>query len=157
MHWEFRDPWFLLTVLLGPLAYVLARRVSSCIQFSSLAIADQAPRSWRARLIFLPPLMYASAVAMLAIALAGPRTPDEQTKVFREGIMIMMAVDRSGSMEARDLVKNDMTVNRLEVVKEVFEHFVLGTEWDFYRMLLHILYPPLWSSNFSVASTVGAF
>ena len=126
MHWEFRDPWFLLTVLLGPLAYVLARRVSSCIQFSSLAIADQAPRSWRARLIFLPPLMYASAVVMLAIALAGPRTPDEQTKVYREGIMIMMAVDRSGSMEARDLVKNDMTVNRLEVVKEVFEHFVLG-------------------------------
>ena len=126
MNWELRDPWLLFAILLAPLAYLLARRISSSLQFSSLATADQSPRSWRVRLVILPPLLNAAAVALLAFALAGPRTPDEQTKVYRQGIAIMMAIDRSGSMQARDLVRNDVAVNRLEVVKQVFEQFVFG-------------------------------
>ena len=46
-----------------------------------------------------------AAVLLFSIALAGPRTPDAETKVSREGIAIMMVVDHSGSMQARDLVK----------------------------------------------------
>jgi Ca-activated chloride channel family protein len=38
-----------------------------------------------------------------------------------------MAVDRSGSMNARDLVEGDYSVDRLTVVKKVFQQFVLGT------------------------------
>jgi Ca-activated chloride channel family protein len=60
------------------------------------------------------------------VAIAGPRTPDAETKVSREGIAIMMVVDRSGSMQARDLVQDDLSVDRLAVVKDVFEQFVLG-------------------------------
>ena len=66
------------------------------------------------------------AVICLAVAMAGPRTPDAQTKVSREGIAIMAVIDRSGSMQARDLVKNDLSVDRLAVVKDVFRQFVLG-------------------------------
>ena len=126
MHFEFRDPWFLLAMFLAPVAFVLARRVRSTLQFSSLETADQAPVSWRTRLLLVPPLLSTMAVVLLAIALAGPRTPDEETKDHREGIAVMMVIDRSGSMEARDMVRGDNSVNRLDTVKLVFEQFVLG-------------------------------
>ncbi len=38
----------------------------------------------------------------------------------------MMVVDRSSSMNARDLVRDDASVDRLSVVKDVFVKFVLG-------------------------------
>jgi Ca-activated chloride channel family protein len=37
-----------------------------------------------------------------------------------------MVVDRSGSMQARDFVRGDASVSRLDVVKEVFRRFVAG-------------------------------
>ncbi|NUQ62556.1 MAG: VWA domain-containing protein [Pirellulales bacterium] len=128
MTWEFRDPLFLVVALAAPLVYALAARSASAVRYSSLGIPDRSPRSWRVRLARLPALLTAVAVASLAVALAGPRTPDADTKVSREGIAIMMVVDRSGSMNARDLVKDDLSVDRLAVVKEVFRQFVLGGE-----------------------------
>ncbi len=124
--WEFRDPLFLLSAIAAPLVLWAAWRSTSAVRYSSLQIVDRAPRSWRLRLSKLPALLTAVAVVSLAVALAGPRTPDAETKVSREGIAIMMVVDRSGSMQARDLVKDDMSVDRLAVVKDVFEEFVLG-------------------------------
>lgn len=124
--WEFRDSWFLLAALLAPLVFRLASRAPAAVTYSSLAIVDRAPRSLRARLVWLPALLLALAVFLLAVALAGPRTPDAQTKVSREGIAIMMVVDRSSSMNARDLVQGDTSIDRLTVVKKVFRQFVLG-------------------------------
>jgi len=124
--WEFRDPLFLLMALGAPPAFWLAARSASALRYSSLRLADGAPRSWRVRFSKLPAVLIAIAIASLAVALAGPRTPDAETKVSREGIAIMMVVDRSGSMHARDLVKDDLSVNRLAVVKDVLEEFVLG-------------------------------
>ena len=40
----------------------------------------------------------------------------------------MMIVDLSSSMDARDMVQEDRSVNRLDVVKKVFADFVLGTD-----------------------------
>ncbi len=127
-NWEFRDPWLLLTSLLGVLVWWLAVRAPSQVQFSSLAVFDRIPRTWRARLATVPACLLAIAVVALSVALARPRTPDAQTKVSREGIAIMMAVDRSGSMNARDLVVEDTGIDRLTVVKKVFRDFVLGQE-----------------------------
>jgi Ca-activated chloride channel family protein len=128
MSWEFRDPTFLLLVLLAPLVFLAARRSVSAVRYSSLDLPERAPRSWRVRLAKLPALLTAAAVASMAVALAGPRTPDADTKVSREGIAIMMAIDQSGSMHARDLVKDDSSIDRLAVVKEVLTQFVLGGE-----------------------------
>ncbi len=124
--WEFRDPLFLLAALVGPLVLWLAARLPSALRYSSLDLVDHVRRGWRVRLAKLPAVLMAIAVVCLAIALAGPRTPDAETKISREGIAIMMVVDRSGSMQARDLVKDDLSVDRLAVVKDVFEEFVLG-------------------------------
>ena len=126
--WEFRDPLFLTLALLSPLAYFLAKRAPAVVGFSSLNLLQAAPRSLRSRLTRLPALLMATAVLLLAIGAARPRTPDAQTKVSREGISIMMVVDRSGSMQARDLVPDDLSVDRLTVVKQVFRRFVLGGE-----------------------------
>lgn len=123
---EFRDPAFLLLGILAPLTFWLARRNSAMIRYSSLRIPDSAPRSWRVRLAIAPAVMMAIAVLLVSIAIAGPRTPDAESKVSREGIAIMMVLDHSGSMQARDLVKDDYSVDRLTVVKEVFREFVLG-------------------------------
>ena len=124
--WEFRDPLLLLVALAAPFVFWAASRSTSALRYSSLDLADRAPRSWRVRLSKVPAVLMAIAVASLAVALAGPRTPDAETKVSREGIAIMMVVDRSGSMQARDLVKDDLSVDRLAVVKDVFQEFVLG-------------------------------
>ncbi len=124
--WEFRDPLFLLAALAAPVVLWLAVRSPSAVRYSSLELVDRARRSWRVRLAKLPAILAAIAAALLAVALAGPRSPDSRTKVSREGIAIMMVVDRSGSMQARDLVKDDLSVDRLAVVKDVFKEFVLG-------------------------------
>jgi Ca-activated chloride channel family protein len=67
------------------------------------------------------------SIIALVIGLARPRTPQTESKISRDGIAIMMVVDLSSSMDARDLVKNDKSVNRLKVVKDVFTDFVSGS------------------------------
>lgn len=124
---EFRDPLLLLIALIAPAMFVVASRSASAVRYSSLSIPERSPRSWRVRLAKLPAVLTGLAIVSLAVALAGPRTPDAQTKVSREGIAIMMVVDRSGSMNARDLVKDDLSIDRLAVVKDVFRQFVLGS------------------------------
>jgi Ca-activated chloride channel family protein len=126
--WEFRDPLFLLTGLLAPLVYLLARRIPSHVTYSSLELPDRAPASLRVRLAGLPAWLLALASLALAVALAGPRSGDETTQIKREGIAIVMALDRSGSMDARDFVAEDYSISRLEALKGVFREFVLGGE-----------------------------
>ncbi len=127
-EWELRDPFFLLAALMAPLVYWLAARLPGAVTYSSLEIVDLAPRSLRARLSPLPALGLALATLLLALALAGPRTGDATSKVSREGIAIVMVVDRSGSMQARDFVEGDTSVDRLQAVKRVFRDFVLGSD-----------------------------
>lgn len=128
-NWEFHNPWFLLLVLLAPIFYFfLTKRSTASVTYSTLRLLDQTPRSLRARLANIPAVFLALAMAAMAIALAGPRTPDEEQRVRREGIAIVMVVDRSGSMKARDLVMDDRSIDRLNVVKVLFRQFVVGDQ-----------------------------
>lgn len=126
LEWEFRDPWFLLLLILAPLVFWLASRSPSFMGYSSLSLFDRTPKSLRLRLSRLPAMLLAIGTVALVISLARPRTPQRETKVSREGIAIMMVVDLSSSMNARDLVEEDRSVNRLDVVKEVFLNFLFG-------------------------------
>jgi len=121
---EFRDPIFLLLALLAPIVFVIARANGSVVRFSSLSLLTGMPGSWRIRLLPLPALLLAAATALLAIALAGPRTGDASTTVHREGIAMVLVVDRSGSMNARDFVEDDQSVDRLAAVKQVLHRFL---------------------------------
>ncbi len=125
--WEFRDPWFLLLLTLAPLVLWLTTRSTSVLGYSSVALFDRLPISIRQRFSVLPPLLMTLSIIALVTGLARPRTPQTESKISRDGIAIMMVVDLSSSMDARDLVKNDKSVNRLKVVKDVFTDFVSGS------------------------------
>lgn len=125
---ELKDAGFLALLPLALLVFWLATRERGAISFPSLGTIKGAPTSLRARLRQLPGWLLAASVVCLVIALSGPRTGDEQTRVKTEGIAIMLAVDRSGSMDARDFVDGDYSVNRLDAVKQVLTAFVLGGE-----------------------------
>jgi len=73
-------------------------------------------------------VLLALALVLLVVSMARPRTPQQETRVTREGIAIMMVVDQSSSMDARDMVEEDRSINRLDVTKDVFRDFVLGTD-----------------------------
>jgi Ca-activated chloride channel family protein len=124
---EFRDPFFLVFGLLAPLVYVLASGSPSAVRYSSLTLLGNAPSSWRVKLLPLPAICLALATLALAVALAGPRTGDASSKIHREGIAMMLVVDRSGSMNARDFVRGDQSVDRLRALKQVLHRF-LGTD-----------------------------
>jgi Ca-activated chloride channel family protein len=122
---ELREPWFLLLAVLAVPVFFLSRRAPGRVIFSSVR-ALPAVRSWRTRLAALPDTLLALAVVGLAIALAGPRAGDRSTQVRREGIAIVVAVDRSGSMNALDLSLPDQERTRLDAVKAVTRQFVQG-------------------------------
>jgi Ca-activated chloride channel family protein len=123
---ELRDPLLLGFALLAPLVWVLASRLPSVVTVSTLSHFEGAPKSLKTRLAKLPAALLAAATVLFAIALAGPRTGDTSSHVHKEGIAIVMAVDRSGSMNARDFVAGDASVSRLDAVKRVFHEFVEG-------------------------------
>jgi Ca-activated chloride channel homolog len=123
---HFREPLLLLGIVLGPLVVVLAERLPSAVTYSSLALLNDGPSSFRVHLARLPAWLLGLAATLLAIALAGPRSGEASTRERREGIAIAMVVDRSGSMAARDFVEGDLSIDRLTVVKRVFEAFVAG-------------------------------
>jgi Ca-activated chloride channel family protein len=128
-HWfatRFAEPFALFAILLAIPAWLWAYAGAGRVVFSSLRALPLGGHTWRTRLAWLPDVMIALAVASLAIALAGPRKGDKNARVHHEGIGIVMAVDISGSMRALDLSEKNQELTRLDAVKGVFEHFVLG-------------------------------
>jgi Ca-activated chloride channel homolog len=123
---DFAQPWFLLALVLVVPALVWSRRSSGRVVFSSLRALPAGGHTWRTRLAWLPDVLLALAVASLVIAVAGPRAGDKTSRVRREGIAVVMAVDVSGSMRALDLSEKNRELTRLDAVKQTFEQFVLG-------------------------------
>src|SRR5262249_19049425 len=68
------------------------------------------------------------AALALVLACAGPRRPDEQTRLPAEGIAIVLALDVSGSMGTADAPWNPGSppVSRLDAAKRAFKLFVAG-------------------------------
>ena len=123
---ELAQPWALLLAVFAPSAVWLSRRSTGRVVFSSLRALPAGGDTWRTRLAWLPDVLLGLSVIAIAIALAGPRAGDQSSRVRRDGIAIMMAVDVSGSMRALDLSAKNRELTRLDAVKEVFEKFVHG-------------------------------
>ena len=104
--------------------FLLARRPSGRVLFSSFEALPALRGGWRARLAWLPDAALALALLALVLALAGPRIGERFSRIQREGIAIMMVVDTSGSMSALDLSTPQRERTRLQAVQDVFERFV---------------------------------
>lgn len=125
-NWLFENPWWLLAGLIVIPVYYVMTASRSTVAFPSTEIMETIRMTWRTRLESLPVWLTCLAIVLIAIALARPQSPDATSKISREGIAIIMVIDRSGSMDARDLEKDYLNVNRLEVVKDVLRQFVMG-------------------------------
>jgi Ca-activated chloride channel family protein len=79
---------------------------------------------WRGRLRYLPLVLRLLALVLVMIAFAGPRRPLEQAPVTTEGVNIVLVIDTSTSMAARDFKVEGKAWDRLSVVKKVVKEFV---------------------------------
>jgi Ca-activated chloride channel family protein len=83
--------------------------------------------SLRARLAFWGGLVGRDlALALLVLAMAGPRWPDLRTRIDTEGIALQMVVDVSGSMAEVDYDWDGERIPRLEAVRRAFRLLVEG-------------------------------
>jgi Ca-activated chloride channel family protein len=127
---EWTHPWAFLLLVLAVPAWLLVARAPGRVLYSSLRVLPGHARTWRTVLAWIPDWCYAGAIVLLVIALAGPRRGQEDARIRREGIAIVMTVDTSSSMAALDLSEGDQERTRLDAVKQVFEEFVGGRPDD---------------------------
>ena len=125
----FQFPWAFLLLALLPLAWLLRSRrpgkKRGAIRFSWTKNAANAGRSLRQRLGFIPGALRILAIVLIVTAIARPQKGLEKIRDLNKGIAIEMVVDRSSSMGA-EMVYEGQRMTRLDVVKKVFETFVLG-------------------------------
>lgn len=126
---EFANPrYFWLLVLLIPMIlwYIFREKKSHAdLQFSSLQAfkgIKHAGRIWLRHVLFALEVL---AIIFLIIALARPQSSNNWQTYTSEGIDIVLALDISGSMLARDF-----TPDRLEAAKEVATKFILERPQD---------------------------
>ncbi|WP_195497523.1 vWA domain-containing protein [Alistipes senegalensis] len=121
MH--FASPYYLwlLTLLVPMIGYYVWRTLQggAAIRISSVAGVVRAPKTVRYYLRHLPFALRAAAFALLVVALARPQDVEQNVRTNTEGIDIMLAIDVSGSMLARDF-KPD----RITAAKEVAGSFI---------------------------------
>jgi Ca-activated chloride channel family protein len=120
---RFEWPIALLALLLIPLAllaYVLVerRRARYAIRFTNLdVLASVLPKSGTAqRRRFVPPLVFAAA---LAVGLIGVARPAVARNVAREQATVVLVLDTSGSM-----IANDVEPSRLSAAQEAVRKFI---------------------------------
>ena len=126
---EFANPKLLWLLLLVPLAiiwYILRhKKQEASVNFSDLKGMVKLPKTWKAYLRHLLFALKMAALALLIVALARPQSSSTNSTSNIEGIDIVMAMDVSGSMLARDL-KPD----RLTAAKNVASDFVKNRPGD---------------------------
>ena len=120
---EYVHPQFFWLLLLLPLLaiwYLWKRKQQTASLKISSVKGFKTGKNWLAKLRPLLFVMRLLALAAIIVALARPRNVDESTKIkTTSGIDIVMAIDVSASMLARDLKPN-----RLEALKKVAGRFI---------------------------------
>ena len=136
------SPLALLGLLLVPLVLFLSRRRRrpAAIDYSALHDLTGLPRSVTTRLREALPLLRALALVLCVAALARPQQGLEATRIYSDGIAIVMVVDISSSMATPDAVFDGEVGSRLALVKQTFRDFVRGREGDLIGMVTFARY-----------------
>jgi Ca-activated chloride channel homolog len=97
-----------------------------------VAGAETLQSSWSLRrlLAWLPLWARMLGLFALVLALARPRLVHREVVLESEGLDIMIAVDTSGSMDAKDLMQRWGSTSRLDIAKLVIADFVEGRPFD---------------------------
>ena len=125
----FKNPelFYLLLALIPMAAWYIFRqkRNTASIQVSSTASIFKAPKTIRHYLRHLVFICQIIAIAFFVVVLARPQSSSNWENVTTEGIDIIIALDISSSMLARDF-----SPDRLEASKNVAMEFISGREHD---------------------------
>ena len=117
------NPEFLWLLLVLPLLIVWYwfryNKSNAELRVSGLEVYNDIPKSFQVWFIHILFVLRLIALALLIIALARPQSVSSRQNIHIEGIDIVMALDVSGSMLARDF-KPD----RLEAAKDVAKEFI---------------------------------
>lgn len=106
--------------------YVWKRRnLHASLEVSTIAPVARLPRSWKEYLSHLLFIMQLGVIGCIIVILARPQTRDSWHTSSVEGTDIVLALDISTSMLARDF-----NPDRFEAAKEVASKFVAGREGD---------------------------
>ncbi len=134
-NYEYVNPEFFWLLLVLPLLIVWSvvkrKQQVATLQISSLKGFQDASLLPKLRPILM--VLRLLAITVIIVALARPRTVDVSSKTkTNKGIDIVMAIDISGSMLAKDLKPN-----RLEALKKVAGNFIKGRPNDRIGLVLY--------------------
>lgn len=126
MAFTFAHPWFLLLLLLLPVAAWWRGRQGkpAAFLYSSVQLVSGVANINRSGAGKVLATMRWLILALFIVGLARPQFVESETAVKASGIDIAMAIDLSGSMEAEDFELKGQRVNRLEIAKDVLKKFV---------------------------------
>ena len=119
--WANPEYFYLLAVipLLVTWYWFRHRNTNAEFRFSGLRVFEgmsASPKTWLMHSLFVLRVL---AIGLIIVALARPQSVSSRQNIEIEGIDIVMALDVSGSMLARDF-----TPDRLEAAKEVANDFI---------------------------------
>lgn len=149
--------WLWLFLLFIPLIawYVYNHRSSfPTLRMSTTQAFDAIPSSWRTWLTHLPFVLRLAALGCLIIILCRPQSRDSWSTSDVEGTDIIVAMDVSTSMLAKDF-----NPNRMESAKKVATQFVAGREHDNIGLVLFagesFTQVPMTMDNATLVNAIG--
>ncbi|MBA4066962.1 MAG: hypothetical protein C0501_25290 [Isosphaera sp.] len=124
----FAAPEFLYLLPLALLvAWWWAWRRRPAVRFSDLSLFGGATGGRARRAVWGGAALRGLACAALVLACAGPRLPDERTRLPAEAIAVMMVMDVSDTMSGKVAwAPGEPEVTRLEAAQRAFRLFVAG-------------------------------
>ena len=118
--------WVLLIIIPLTVWYILKqKRAHATMALSSTAPFASLPRTWKSVLRHFLFVLRMATLACLIIVMARPQQRDSWRTTSTEGTDIVLAIDVSSSMMARDF-----TPDRFEAAKNVAAKFIAGRESD---------------------------
>lgn len=129
-EWHLAEPIALFALILALLPWIAAwrrRRLAWPTMDGFRGVS-----SIKARLLrFLPDVLLSLVMVLLAIALARPQAIGGQTRIAAKGVAIVVAIDRSASMNTEDFTQTgDKKESRLNAAKATLSKFVAGRTDD---------------------------
>ena len=124
----FANPWWFLLLLAMPFYLYLAYAKSGnkfSLGFPSINADLFSTRNWKKWLYAAMPIIKALAFTLIVLSMARPQLKFQKQKISSEGIDIVMAIDLSQSMLAKDFEPD-----RLTVAKRVIMEFVQDRPGD---------------------------
>ncbi|HXJ61562.1 MAG TPA: VWA domain-containing protein [Verrucomicrobiae bacterium] len=126
MRFTLAHPWFLLLLLLLPVAAWWRGRQGkpAAFVYSSVQLVRGVANISRSNAGRLLAALRWATLALGIVGLARPQFVESETAVKASGIDIVVAIDLSGSMESEDFELKGRRANRLQIAKEVLHHFI---------------------------------